>query len=309
VSDETDDVRRRDVFTSSSKTVDFKPSSATVRADFAARTHRGRMMQENEDHHLVIRLGRHQETIFTSLSMRDVVRRFDEYSYFAVVADGIGGGGTGAAAARIAVSTLADLGRRFGKWNMRIDAQTAADIMEQSEWFYRLTHEAVLTRRRAQIELARMATTLTGIYSAGTDMFVAHVGHSRCYLYRGGLLTQLTSDHTLQQHFLTSRHPASVGEANEDQRHVLTDVLGGRPDPGVLVERFQLMNDDWILLCTNGLTDMVEDDVIAEVLASPRSPLDQCDLLIDLALASGGEDNVTAVLAHYTVPAPDRDNR
>src|SRR6185503_20334141 len=98
---------------------------------------------ENDDHYLVVRLSRSEETLQTSLTRRDVPRRFDEYAYAAVVADGIGGGGAGAVAARVAISTLADLELRFGQWNMRIDPESAADIMDRSKWFYDRAHEAI----------------------------------------------------------------------------------------------------------------------------------------------------------------------
>ena len=96
-----DDVNRRALFSAPLAMDEFKPASALVRADFAARSHQGRASSENDDHYLVLRLGHYEETLFTSLSSRDVPSRFDEYGYAAVVADGIGGGGAGAMAARI----------------------------------------------------------------------------------------------------------------------------------------------------------------------------------------------------------------
>ena len=300
--EESDDVSRRELYSADWHGNDFEPPSALVRAEIGARSHRGRVRQENEDHYLVLRFGRHQETLFTSLSMRDVATRFDEGAYAAVIADGIGGGGAGAVAARVAVSTLLQLALRFGQWNMRVDPQTAGEIMERLEWLYRRTHEAVLTRRLPHDELARIATTLTAFHSVGADLFVTHVGHSRCYLFRNGELTQLTSDHTLRERLTIAPHPADVGEAMEDLKHILTDLIGARSNPDVAVEHFQLANNDCLLLCTNGLTDMVQDEAIADVLASRRAPLEQCDQLVDLALANGGEDNVTVVLAHYDIP-------
>jgi protein phosphatase len=79
-------------------------------------------------------------------------------------------------------------------------------------------------------------------------------------------------------------------------------VIGARTDPGISVEHFQLVDADCVLLCTNGLTDMVDDDAIAEALALRRTPHEQCDLLVDMALTNGGEDNTTVVLAHYFIP-------
>ena len=87
-----------------------------------------------------------------------------------------------------------------------------------------------------------------------------------------------------------------------DVQHILTDAIGGSSDPGVTVEHFVLLDDDAVLLCTNGLTDVLEDEAIAEVLAQRRSPNEQCELLVDMALAKGTEDNTTVVLAQYEIP-------
>ena len=163
---------RRELFSSALSMDDFGPESALVRADVAARSHRGRVRKENEDHFLVARLGRFEETLFTSLTSLDVPRRFDEYAFAAVVADGIGSDGAGAMAARLAISTLADLELRFGQWSMRISPKTASEVIDHWRWFFDFTHEAVLRWHRAHLEVNRMAATMTGMYSAGSDLFV-----------------------------------------------------------------------------------------------------------------------------------------
>ena len=157
-----------------------------------------------------------------------------------------------------------------------------------------------------------MAATMTGIYSAGNHLFVANVGHSRCYLFRRGLLTQLTRDQTLRERLADSQQPTAVGRAVEDGGHILTNSIGADFNSrGVMVEHFRLEDDDAVMLCTNGLTDMLSDDHVADTLAAKRTPQEQCDLLIDAALANGGHDNVTVILAQYHVPAlldVDQDN-
>ena len=251
----------------------------------------------------MLKLEHHYEIVLTSLASIDIPRGFDEHAYAAVVADGIGPAGAGSVAARLAISTLAHLALRFAQWNMRIDPRIASVVLERSEWLYHQTHEAVLQRSRAEAKLAGMAATLTGIYSVGTDLFVAHVGHSRCYLFRNGELVQLTRDQTLRERLATSPHPIPVGQAIEDAQHLLTNAVGaGLNSPRVIVEQFRLADDDVLLLCTNGLTDVVPDDAIADVVASRRTPVEQCDLLMDIALANDSQDNVTVVLANYHVP-------
>jgi len=299
------DLSRRKVVSRALKIDDFTPPASLVRAEFGARSHRGRAHGENDDHYLVLRLAQRLETLETSLASADLPGGLEEYAYAAVVADGIGPGGAGSVAARLAISTLAHLALRFGHWNLRLDPKAASEVVDRSEWLFRQTHEAVRRRSQAEPRLAGMAAALTGIYSVGTDLFVAHVGHSRCYIFRDGILARLTRDQTLSERRAISPHPIPVGEAIEDVTHVLTHVVGaGSNGPGVIVEHFRLADDDTVLICTNGVTDAVGDDAIADVLASRRSQTEQCDLLVDLAVANGGEDNATAVIVNYRVPTP-----
>lgn len=119
MAEKLDDTSRRALLSSPARTHDFTSASALVRTQIAARSHRGRVLKENEDHYLVVRLGRYEETLLTSLTDLDVPPRFDEYAYAAVVADGIGGGGAGAVAARLAISTLSQSPRPWHRGGRR----------------------------------------------------------------------------------------------------------------------------------------------------------------------------------------------
>src|SRR6185503_15464842 len=87
----------------------------------------------------------------------------------------------------------------YGKWNVRVGADSASDIIEQGEFFYGQVSDAMAQAARADFRLADMATSLTAVYIAGADLFFAHLGHSRAFLYRNGVLIQLTMEHTLEQ--------------------------------------------------------------------------------------------------------------
>ena len=151
--------------------------------------------------------------------------------------------------------------------------------------------------------LAGISTSLTAAYSAGDRLFVAHVGHSRAYLFREGALTLLTRDHTMARHIAAAKIPVAVERSAQDLQHILTDAIGaGHNAPAVDVEQFRLKNGDLVLLCTNGLTDAVDEARIADVLALPRRPAEQCAILTELALERRTEDNVTVVLGQYRIP-------
>jgi protein phosphatase len=298
-----DEVARRAVFSPILRYDDFRPLSASVQVEVAAQSVRGRSRAVNEDHYLLARFGRQQQILDTSLSFTDLPDCFEEYAYAMVIADGLGGAGRGAVASRVALSTMAHVAMHFGKWNVRVDPQVASEVIQRAAWFYNQADRAVFARSQTDPRLSGMATTLTLAYSAGNDLFVANVGHSRAYLFRDGALTQLTRDDTLAQRFSGRHGPAPVETGIQDLRHILTDTIGGDAKrPLVEVGHFRLQDGDWVLLCTNGLYDVVPDDRIADVLALRRQPAEQCALLLDLAHLNGGDDNATVVAATYRIP-------
>ena len=280
------------------------PLSSTVRVEFGARSIRGGSHDVNEDHYLIVQLMRQQDTIETSLPATHA-RRFEEYGYAMVVADGVGETGTGEVASRIALETLAALAVHFGKWNLRVDDRIAQEIMDRAERFYRDVDGTVT---QLGFGRPRPQTTLTAAFSAGTDMFFAHVGHSRAYLLREGELLRLTRDHTLQQRAtraVPGRPLVEVDAFARDLKHVLTNTIGMHSliGPTIDLERFKLLDGDVVLVCTNGLTDMVDDAAIADLLASAHPPSVQAEALATLAMTQGGDDDVTALVAHYHVPS------
>ena len=302
-----DDRHRRRVFSSPLGGDDFRPAPATVRVDIGARSHAGVARTGNDDHFLVLRFAREQETVMTSLPAADVPGPFSEQGYAMLVADGMGEHGAGSMASRIALSSIAHLALHHGRWNLRIDSQTAREVFERAEWYYARADEEIVARSRAASFLKGMSTALTVAYSAGLDLFVAHVGHTRAYLWREGLLTLLTRDHTVGRQAEDIRRPVAVERRGQDLRHILTDAVGASGGaPMVEVERFLLQDRDAVLLCTNGLTDVVSEDRIAETLCQPRRSSAHCQRLADLALKSGTPDNVTVVLAQYQMPAKSR---
>jgi len=278
----------------------FPPLSATVRAEFAARSVRGAQQPVNTDHYLVVRLGRNQETLLTSLPDSSVSSRFDEQAYGMVIGDGMGPAGE--TASRLGISALLWLALRFGWWNVRVDDTIAPEIIERITEFYRQIDSAMVTVNRTSA--TPLHTTLTCVVTAGRDLFFAHVGHSRAYLLRGGELIQLTRDHT---HEAMRNEPRArlldVTDVAADMKHLLTDAMGaGTNDPQIDIERLQLEHGDFVLLCTNGLTDTVKDEDIARILGSTRSPADQCASLVRRATELGAPDDVTVVGARYHIP-------
>jgi serine/threonine protein phosphatase PrpC len=280
----------------------FQPLSSAVGIDVAAASSCGKARSQNTDHYLVVRFGRLQETMLTSLATADLPAAFEEYAYAMLVADGLDEEGGGARASRLALSTVAHLAIRYGKWNVRIGPDNIAEVVEQSELLYREVNNAMRDASRAELRLADMAASLTSVYIAGADLFYMHVGHSRAYLFRNGVLIPLTTDHTLEQLRHDTHKPTLIEQPKRDQAHVLIETIGGSPSaPDVTIEHVQLWTGDRVILCTNGLTDVVSADTIADVMATQRRPSEECQRLVDLALAAGGPDNVTVLVADYWI--------
>jgi protein phosphatase len=222
-----------------------------------------------------------------------------------IVADGMGGSGAGESASRRALGTLIQLILYFGKWNLRVDDMVAHEIMARAERFYRHVDAALTSRHEPQDDSRQ--TTMTAVFGAGRELFFAHVGHSRAYLMRSGVLLRLTRDHTIEMRQKTHAPIVPLMDVNatvRDLKHTLTEALGmGRArGPLIDLERFQLDDGDVILVCTNGLTDVVPDEAISDVLSSQRSPDEMSALLIDRTAAAGAEDDATVLVAKYHLP-------
>jgi len=279
--------------------LDSPPPAVHVEVEFGARSRRAPQRFANEDHYLVLRLGRNQETILTSLPSHAIPQRFDEYGYGMLVANGMGANGE--AASRIAITTLVHLAVYFGRWHLRIDEPIAWEVMNRGERFYRAIDAALLQAGR-QGGLA-LESTLTAVFTVGQDLFFAHVGHSRAYLFRDGQLMQLTHDHTLAREHLGGTPEINL-TASEALDSSLPEPLEkpGIYGPRIDVERVGLLDGDTIFMCTNGLSDMVDKKAIARVLALPATPDNQCQTLVNLAMDAGGREDATALVAHYRIP-------
>src|SRR5262249_7637511 len=155
-----------------------------------------------------------------------------------LVADGLDNTDAGARASRVALSTLAKLAIRYGRWNVRADPETLADIVEQGEFFYRRANDEVLKASRGDLALNDMATSLTALYIAEGDLIFGHIGHTKAFLFRNGCLTQLTKDHTLEEQPPGER---SSERPKADYRHFVTRSVGGDTSgPDVEIEHIKL---------------------------------------------------------------------
>jgi len=277
--------------------------SSFVEVDLAALSHPGRVRQNNEDHYIVARFDRAMQTLLTNLPAGETPAAYEETAYGLLVADGVGGAAAGEIASRTAIHALVDLVIETPDWIMRLDEPLAQEVLQRMERRFQKVREELVERARADPTLRGMATTLTVACSLGTQLLTAHVGDTRAYLFRDGQLKRLTRDQTMAQSLADAGAITAEEVATHPARHVLTGAIATR---GAFVQvelgRARLRNGDQVLLCSDGLTEMVAEDAIARVLKSPRPASETCQSLVDLALEAGGKDNVTVVLGKYRIP-------
>jgi serine/threonine protein phosphatase PrpC len=282
-----------------------RPHSSQVRFEFGARSHPGKVRPRNEDHFIVTRYTRSMQPLMTNLPDGLIPERYEETAYCMLVADGMGGMAAGQLASRLAIAIGVNLSLDNPKWILKITGPGAQELMDTIRQRFRTIDESLTERARADATLTGMGTTLTAALSVGADLFLFHVGDSRVYLFRGGDLLRLTRDHTLAQAMADAGSIPPEDVSTHRYRHVLTKFIGGHGGKiEAEVQHFRLTDGDRLLLCTDGLTEMVEDGEIAAVLRRMDEPDETCQALVDRALEEGGKDNVTVVLARYAIPEP-----
>ena len=280
-------------------TLRIRPPRVSV--EIGAETNIGKVRTQNEDHFLVAKLAKSMRICLTSLPDDWETRFADEEGHLMVIADGMGGAAGGENASRLAVETIESFLLNVMKWFLHLDSEQSILLTSLKDAFNRADAN-VIHRAQNDPSLYGMGTTLTMAYSVGIDLFLVHAGDTRAYLLRGGELRQITNDHTLVNLLVQGGTLTPEAARHHARRNVVTNVIGG-PSAGVHTEvhRVEVQDGDVLLLCSDGLTEPVDDGQIASVLAGHRDVDYACRRLIELALQGGAPDNVTVVVARYSV--------
>jgi serine/threonine protein phosphatase PrpC len=273
-----------------------------VAIKFGALTDPGKVRGNNEDHFLVARLSKSMRVCKTSLPGEGETQFSEEEGYLMVVADGMGGHAAGERASALAVGSIEGFVLNTLKWFLHLGGHDEHELLTELRQSLESADRTVIERARSNRALHGMGTTLTMAFSVADHLFIVHAGDSRAYLFRDGELEQLTSDHTLVQVLIDGGTISPEEAKRHNRRHVVTNVIGG-PREGVSAEihKLDLLDGDTVLFCTDGLTEPVDDDAIAEVLQQHPDPEDACTRLVEAALSRGGPDNVTAVVVRYQI--------
>ena len=213
--------------------------------------------------------------------------------FLAVVADGLGGHQGGEVASEMAVSSI---GYDFEQTSWQMPKDAYAWLQNQVN----LENEKILKSAQKNADLLGMGTTLVCAVGFAKTILIANIGDSRCYLYSGGKLSQLTEDHSLVNEMVKNGQISKEQARTHPQKNIITRSLGVSQD-SKLDERLLEIVPGEFLLCTDGLTNMVEDNKIADILSRKNKDLEtKCKELIETANRAGGVDNITALLLSFS---------
>jgi serine/threonine protein phosphatase PrpC len=257
-------------------------------------SHRGNVRAENQDHFLLASINKRLHVLDTNLAEQDHLPSEERVAFIAMVADGVGGGVRGEQASATALEIATSYLLMSTECYYRADAaeETFIDVLQDAAL---KCHEAVRERAKVEAEGRSMATTLTLYMGVWPWYYLLQVGDSRYYLYRDGILTQVSRDQTMAQEMVDSGVFTRTMAERSQFSSVLSSSIGGESTMPV-VTRLRAEWDNVHLLCTDGLTRHVSDEKIAERLANMTSSKQVCEQLLQDALDGGGSDNITIVV-------------
>jgi protein phosphatase len=259
----------------------------------------GRVRPSNEDQFLIAQMTKSLRIQRSSLP-QPRTRWGDETAHLFVVADGMGGHAAGEQASALAVRTIEHFMLDTFKWFFRLRGSEGQTVLSEFQAALRQADARVYREAEHHPEMSGMGTTVTLAYCLGAELFVAHVGDSRCYHARDGKLYQLTHDHTLVAELVNRGQIAPEEAAGHRLRHIVTNVVGGH-EPGVRVElhKVGLAAGDRVLLCSDGLSGELSDAQLAAILKAEAEPQAACERLVAEAESHGGHDNITVIVARF----------
>ncbi len=219
---------------------------------------------------------------------------FDASAGLAVLADGMGGYNAGEVASAMATTFIRS---ELGRWLHEAgDQASARDVRRAMDICADNANRAIFNAANANPQYAGMGTTLVLAVFQEDRLMLGHIGDSRCYRLRGAELSRITSDHSLLQEQLDAGLITPDEAATSPHKNLITRALGVEDAVLLEVNEHRIVPGDLFLLCSDGLSDMMDDDAIAAILRSDAALPDRATRLIESANANGGRDNISVLL-------------
>ena len=222
----------------------------------------------------------------------------DDATHLGVLADGMGGYNAGEIASGMATAFIkSELGRWLSEAGERADA---AQVRRALEMCVDNANRAIFNAATSNPQYAGMGTTLVVGVFQGARLILGHIGDSRCYRLRGNEFIQITRDHSLLQEQIDAGLLTPEQAAVSPNKNLVTRALGVELDVMLELHEHQVESGDLYLMCSDGLSDMMDDNAMAGILQHRTSLATMADDLISLANENGGRDNITVLLAQVT---------
>lgn len=237
-----------------------------MKITYSGKTDKGRVRKANEDY-------------FAN-------EKINENEYLFVVADGMGGHQAGDVASRLGTLTFIDVYK-----SLRANDESIIDVMQQS---IKEANATILAKASADLSKKGMGTTFSALVISKMKAYIVHVGDSRIYLIRDDEIRKITTDHTFVEKMMEEGRLSEEEARNHPQKNILYMSLGARESfAPIVINDLDVNNGDFFIMCSDGLNNMVSDDMIKDYSLSNRSPKDLVEGLIKLANERGGTDNIT----------------
>jgi len=221
---------------------------------------------------------------------RVFIRELEGGFALAIVADGMGGHQAGDIASQMAIDII---GRELEQNGGNAELAARTQLIERA---IATANSRIFSVAAEMSQYHGMGTTVVVALAHGNDMSIGHIGDSRLYRFREGVLTQLTEDHSLVFELMKSGQISPEEAAVHPRRNVVTRALGTEPEVRADLKEIDLLENDYYLICSDGLTNMIQDDSISLILQSELDLDAKADKLVQEALLAGGDDNITLVL-------------
>jgi len=209
----------------------------------------------------------------------------------AVLCDGMGGARGGSIASGIAADTFI-----YHAANSVDERSTAADLRKIMSTVVTTANEKVYNKSFSDVSCMGMGCTLVGVMIAGKHTLIANVGDSRAYRCAGGKIRQITSDHSLVADMLARGKITPEEAKTHPQKNIITRAVGVEATVKCDLFEEKLVPGDWVLLCSDGLSNLVSEDEMNDIVTRTTEPEAGCQELLDMALQRGAPDNVTILL-------------
>ena len=271
-----------------------------VNFDFSGASDTGRRRDSNQDQFLIAQLQKVMRVEKSSLDFGAPTICGDFMGTLMFVADGIGGAPAGDVASRIAIQEVCRFVLNSMHWLHSEDPYPSEEFVQDLIAAFERTHRVVRNNAASHFDRIGMGTTLTLGYIVWPNLYVVHVGDSRCYHLHQNELIRITTDQTIGQS-LCEKGILKPDEVDESRfGHMLWSCIGAVENPTAVIYQRRLAAGDVVLLCSDGVTRHLADGQLHDLMSSSLTCEEICDLIVRQCNEAGGEDNITVALTRCT---------